>query len=193
MANKYYVVIHGHERGIFNDFSSAEKMINNYPSAIFRSFYTLSEAEKYLQFISLNKLPVKSSKLPLLPRLSIPSLFFSSSPTGFGIIITKSDGNIINVYGKIPNDTVSHLIYTFYVTLSLVTGNIFIITDSDQNKNILQNYIHNIHTTNSKLNQAIIPLLNGRNIKFHTHPISPNLSQLVELGSASDKDLIVVP
>ena len=45
--NKYYVVKVGRNPGIYNDWTEAEKHITRYNGAVYRSFPTKKEAQKY--------------------------------------------------------------------------------------------------------------------------------------------------
>ncbi|MCJ0933017.1 viroplasmin family protein [Virgibacillus halodenitrificans] len=45
---KYYVVSEGHETGIYDNWEDCKKQINGYPGAVYKSFKTQIEAEKFI-------------------------------------------------------------------------------------------------------------------------------------------------
>ena len=46
MAEKFYVVWAGRQTGIFTDWATAQRAVNGYSGASFKSFSTRAEAEK---------------------------------------------------------------------------------------------------------------------------------------------------
>lgn len=58
--NKYYAVKVGRKPGIYTKWSECSKQVNKYPGAIYKSFSTLEDAEKFAKIKGITK--SKSSK-----------------------------------------------------------------------------------------------------------------------------------
>lgn len=195
MPSKYFVVVHGLERGIFDNFSAASIMINNYPGAIFRSFFTLTEAENYLRFVSSpvshNHTSSLSTSPPKLSRFSILSVFISCSSSSFGLIIHKPNHDETHVHGKIASTAFSPIIYSFYVALSLVSGNLTIVVDTDKNKSLIYSFMENKNPPSSAY--AILqPFIHNRKITIIVSPPSDKLLDLVLTGESCTTNDIVI-
>lgn len=61
IKNKYYAVKVGRKPGIYTTWSECNKQVNKYPRAVFKSFSTLEEAEKFARIKGISKAKANKS------------------------------------------------------------------------------------------------------------------------------------
>ena len=97
---KVYAVKCGRVPGIYKTWADCQKQVIKYPGAIFKSFKTLEEAEKFMGITSVNKgldEPVKSDTREKYPYAYVDGSFYKDSFVyGYGgFLMTDKDTRII--------------------------------------------------------------------------------------------------
>jgi len=213
MVAKYYAVVCGVVPGIYTDWGSTQKMVNNYPGAIFKSFHTRIEAEAFISQSTavINQLDISDPPhvLPLIDKTIIyTDGSFKDSFSGYGVVIISSTGEKFTAYGRVPlvfgaSNNISEL-YAVYVALSLVNGDAILYTDSTYVIGCLTTYIHGWITNGWKgvANKDIIEgaynKMLGRNITLQYVPahsgvqLNEEVDQLAKRGSEQLEELILL-
>lgn len=197
---KHYAVVCGRQPGIYTDWLTTESMVNGYPGAIFKSFYTKREAEAFILKSTSNpkqNVAIEPSTLPLIDKNIIyTDGVLIDNVCGFGVIIIASNGDKITAYGKVPlpsNNIVAKL-YAIYVGLSLVKGNAILYSDSKHTLSSITDYMHEHDKYSVIPNRELIVEINRimRDKKI-TSLQSNNyeVSELAKLGTTVHDNLIV--
>lgn len=154
MATKYYAVAVGRTPGIYTDWPTTEQMVKGFSKAIYKSFPTIEEANK---FIEQNNAVISQSSTEYSPHTSpLPNknvIYTDGShinnACGFGVVILASNGDKYTAYGKVPNNVAIPAptnnigeLYAIYVALSLMQGDAIIYTDSKYCILCITSYIH---------------------------------------------------
>lgn len=197
MTIKYYVIVSGHTPGIYTDWPTAESMIKGFPGAIFKSFSNLKDAENFMeQSITPKSTADKPITVPrTLPLVDKTLAYTKGNSCGFGIVIISRDGDKITAYGRVPLDSNVNIteLYSVYVTLSLVRGDIVIYTDSSYVVKCFTHYIHNWiengwnDVPNHHLIEPIYFLMKDRNISFEYVPPNSSSELNLEVTSLANK------
>lgn len=173
MVNKYYAVISGHQPGVYTDWSTAERMIQNYPGAFFKSCSSRKEADDCINNIANN-----NNTQPLI-------YVFGNDDSGYGLLI-KSNDTEVTAYGRIDkNDRIEKgfsTIYGIYIGLSLVTGSCII--------------FHNLENDikNEQLERAIKEKIGTRKVVFKPlvdAEIEEKVKDLAKTGSNGNETYVV--
>lgn len=147
---KYYAVVNGKNPGIYTTWKEAKEQVLGFPGAIFKSFHSRVEAEKYLEKDPLNNEKVNPQVLPLAnKRIVYTDGSYKNEEGGcggYGIVILDTNGQMHRIYGRIKTkkhtNNVAEL-YAIYMAIKLTKNtNILIHTDSEYAMLSLTEYIH---------------------------------------------------
>lgn len=178
---KYYAVVTGIKPGMYTDWPTTQRMTNGYPGAIFKSFSSRTEAEKFL-----NK-SIKGRDSTIYYTSSVPNKTiiytdgsYSKGVCGYGIVILTSNGDKITIHGRVPLPLTSNVaeLYAIYVALCHVRTDVILYSDSfDCIKSISYNHdwMRNGWIANKDLLEAIHAQTENRSVSFHHIPIHNNL------------------
>lgn len=209
-ARKYYAVVSGREPGIYTDWSICNKMVSGYPGAIYKSFPTRAEAEKFVN-ISTHKpnVEVIHDAVPFIDKTKIyTDGSYKNNKAGYGIIIIPPSGDKITVYGMVPelmkqSNNVAEL-YAIYIALSLSSSNnIIMYVDSMYAMNTLTSWIHGwkadgwVGVANVDLIKSIYNKMSERQITFQHvhahkgHKMNEEVDELAKKGRESRKEMVI--
>lgn len=215
---KYYAVVSGVKPGIYTDWTTAEKMVKGFPGAIFKSFHTRREAERFMEQCNCN--PIATETLSSSPPQTIPLIdktiiYTDGSATnnscGFGVVIITSNGDKITAHGKVPeiltiNSKTNNVaeLYAIYVALSLVKGDVILYSDSQYAISCLTSYIHDWMqngwngVANRNLIEGTYAKMQGRNVILRhvlAHSgfeLNEEADKLAVQGRESSENLIIL-
>ncbi len=112
MAKKYYAIVKGKKTGIFDNWNIAKEYINGYKGAIYKSFLTIEEANKYLNESNLsdevknqddiNKILKKDSEEGIYSFFVDGSYNKFTKKIGYGVVCYKDE--IIHTFYKALTD-----------------------------------------------------------------------------------------
>lgn len=103
---KVYAVRKGHQTGIYETWSEAQKQVNGYGGAEFKSFKNRKDAEEYLNLGKTNQQNILKSK-NILQIYTDGSYNQDKNIAGYGIVFVKNNKIIHEVSGKVNAQDVS--------------------------------------------------------------------------------------
>ena len=101
-SNKYYVIITGHQPGMYTNWPQAQKQIKGYPEAIYKSFTSLEEAQTYQDFwMDNNKYLDQPADYYFYTDGS-----YKNQQTGYAYVLVDNNDNIIDKeFGPVKHST----------------------------------------------------------------------------------------
>lgn len=183
-TKKYYVVVHGRQPGIYNDWAATHRNVDKFPGAVFKSFKSLSQAQEFLDASTHAKADTTVYHTTPLPDRTViyTDGSFKDAACGFGVIILTSEGERINAQGRVPLQPTNNVaeLYAIYVALSLVRTNVLLYSDSRYSITCLTTYVHNWiangwttasgPVANRDLIEKIYHLMQGRTVELQYVP-----------------------
>ncbi len=171
--SKYYAVLKGRSVGIFNDWESTKISVDKFPGAIYKSFRTAADAQKFLS-------PSDVIKEPYTDKFSKYSIYTDGSHSkgygGVGIIFVNHQNEIfLQASEKIkeyPTTNIRAELFAILRALELSAlidpAPISIYTDSEYSVNVLNKWIYDwsrnnwltTNGTNPKNMDLISPIFN---------------------------------
>lgn len=103
---KVYAVRKGHKTGIYDTWSEAQKQVNGYSGAEFKSFKNRKDAEEYLNLGKVNQQDIPKSE-NILQIYTDGSYNQNKNIAGYGIVFVKNNKIIHEVSGKVNAQDVS--------------------------------------------------------------------------------------
>lgn len=207
MGVKYYAVVSGRTPGIYTDWETAESMVKGFPGAIFKSFRSKIDAEKFMQTSTAISSSKTNIPLPLLDKTIVyTDGSFSNGSCGFGVVIIANNGDKITAYGRVPLQPTNNIaeLYAIYVALSLVRGDLIIYSDSRYAISCLTAYVHDwisngwSGVANKNIIEATHLLTKGRTVLFEYVPahsgivLNEEADKLANQGRLSGEELVVM-
>lgn len=184
---KYYAVRVGKKVGVYTSWSECQKEVNGYPGAQFKSFFSLEEANRYLN-VKINepsRIRDNRSDVPLHNKVKIYTDGSSyNGEGGYGVKIIYQNGNERELFGTVPlgksGETPTNQraeLYAILISLKAIQTDCVIYTDSMYSISCLTSWIHNWiandwknskgqRVANQDLISEIYTNMQGRNVEF---------------------------
>lgn len=210
MAIKYYAVVAGRTPGIYTDWKTVEPLVKGYPGAIFKSFFSVADAESFMRNSTSNvqNNAISPHTLALTDKTIIyTDGSFGGNLCGFGVVILTKQGDKITAHGKVNLPVITNNVgelYAIYVALSLVQNDVIIYTDSAYAISCLTTHVHDWvrngwnGVANRDLIEAIYYKMQGRNVgiqKVLAHSgieLNEEVDELANTGRLGTEQLVIV-
>ena len=95
---KYYAVKEGHKKGIYVTWEECKSQVHGYPGALYKSFSTLDEAEKYLGNIKEAEIAKTNIKQAEEYNIYVDGSY-NDNKYSWGFVVYKNDEIMYEAYG----------------------------------------------------------------------------------------------
>lgn len=181
---KFYAVKKGYTIGVFNNWGECSKQVKGYPGAIYKSFLSKIEAERFINsdFENICQKNIKNeNKIPITKvfnncnkKIIYTDGSCKKSIGGYAVVyneektVTSQNLNNMEIYsGPVPYNPCTNNIAELYAikkALEHYENNLTIMTDSEYSINVLTGVKN--YTKNIELIDEIKSLLSNKNIDF---------------------------